>query len=144
MLNRINAASDSLYTLKELDYLIHGGRISHLSGLIASMLNIKPLIGVEKENGTYVQMGRTRTFKRALSALVDLIARQHAPGSALRVQVMHADNPEGAESLRAEIDQHFACTWLPTQAISLVLGAHTGPSLTAVAYAPLAAFADLP
>jgi DegV family protein with EDD domain len=42
----IGAASESLYTLKELKYLIHGGRISHMKGLIASLLNIKPLIGV--------------------------------------------------------------------------------------------------
>ena len=43
MLERISAASDSAYTLKELKYLIHGGRISHMKGLIASALNIKPL-----------------------------------------------------------------------------------------------------
>ena len=47
MLDSISAASDSLYTLKELKYLIHGGRIGHMKGLIASVLNIKPIIGVE-------------------------------------------------------------------------------------------------
>jgi len=144
LLERISAASDSTYTLKELKYLIHGGRISHMKGLIASALNIKPLIGVEKVNGTYVQLGQVRTFKRAVTGLVDLIAQQHAPGSALRVQALHAHNPDGAAMLRELVDQRFDCTWLPVGPLSLVLGAHTGPSMVGVAYAPLAAFADIP
>jgi DegV family protein with EDD domain len=140
MIDDISAASDSVYTLKELKYLIHGGRIGHMKGLIASILNIKPIIGVEKVGGTYVQLGQVRTFKRAMAGIVDQMAEQHAPGSALRVQVLHADNPEAADGLRQLVDERFDCTWLPTRAISLVLGAHTGPSLVAVAFAPQAVF----
>ncbi len=144
LMDRIGRASDSLYTLKELRYLIHGGRISHMKGLIASVLNIKPLIGVEKERGTYVQMGHARSFRRAVRELVHLMARRHEPESALRVQVLHSYNPEGAALLREAVDQRFDCTWLPMGCISLVLGAHTGPSMVGVAYAPLATFADMP
>jgi DegV family protein with EDD domain len=143
-IQRISDASDSIYTLKELEYLIHGGRISHMKGLIASLLNIKPLIGVEKVRGTYVQRGQVRTFQQALKGIVDLIARQYEPGSALRVQVMHGQNPEGANMLRELVDQRFKCTWLPIEVLSLVLGAHTGPTMVGVAYAPMAAFADVP
>ena len=144
LIKRINDATESIYTLSELKYLIHGGRISHMKGLIASLLNIKPLIGVEKVNGTYVQLGQARTFKRAVKGLVDLIAKQHAPGSALRVQVLYSNNPQGGEMLREQLDQRFECTWLPIGPMSLVLGAHTGPSMVGVAYAPLATFANMP
>jgi DegV family protein with EDD domain len=144
LMKRIGEASESMYTLKELKYLIRGGRISHMKGLIASVLNLKPLIGVEKVNGTYVQLGQARTFKRAVEGLVNLIADHHAPGSALRVQVLHSYNPEGAAMLRELIDQRFDCTWQPVGPMSLVLGAHTGPSMVGVAYASLAAFAEMP
>lgn len=144
LMESLGAASESMYTLKELKYLIHGGRISHMKGLIASVLNLKPLIGVEKENGTYEQLGQVRTFKGAVKGLVDLIARQHTPGSALRVQVLHSNNPEGADMLREQVDQRFDCIWLPLGHLSLVLGAHTGPSMVGVAYASLEAFAELP
>jgi len=144
LMERIGTASESMYTLKELKYLIHGGRISHMKGLIASVLNLKPLIGVEKVNGTYVQLGQARTFKRAVKGLADLIGQQHAPGSALRVQVLHSYNPEGAAMLREQVDQRFDCTWLPVSPMSLVLGAHTGPTMVGVGYAPLATFADIP
>ena len=140
LMDDISAASDSIYTLKELKYLIHGGRIGHMKGLIASVLKIKPILGVEKAGGTYVQLGQVRTFKRAMAGIVDQMANQHAPGSALRVQVLHADNPEAADTLRQLVDERFDCSWIPTRAISLVLGAHTGPSLVAVAFAPQAVF----
>ena len=143
LVESISGASDSLYTLKELKYLIHGGRISHMKGLIASLLNIKPLIGVEKEGGTYVQLGQVRSFKRATAGIVEQMVKQHGHGSALRVQVMHSNIPEGAAILHEQMDQRFDCAWLPTSAISLVLGAHTGPTLVAAAYAPQAAFNDI-
>jgi len=144
LVQQISAACDALFTLSELKYLIHGGRISHIKGLLASVLNIKPLIGVEKVYGKYVQLGQARTFERALHALVDHIAGQHAPGSALRVQILHADNPEAAGRLHELMDQRFKCSWLPLGPLSLVLGAHTGPSMVGIAFAPQAVFAGLP
>ena len=143
LLERISAASDSIYTLSELKYLIHGGRISHMKGLVASILNIKPLIGVEKEGGTYVQMGQVRTFKRAVQGLVNLMGEKHPPGSELRVQVLHSYNFEGAALLKDLIDKTYKCSWLPEGHISLVLGAHTGPSMIGAAYALQEEFADL-
>lgn len=144
LLERIRAATDTIYTLATLKYLIHGGRISHLKGLIASVLHIKPLITVEKVEGKYVQCGMERTLKRATLSLVDVIARKHAPGSAMRVQVLHGHNPEGAALLHDRLDETFACTWLPTSSIAPVLGAHTGPGLVGAAYGPQAVFADVP
>lgn len=141
---RISHATESVYTLEELKYLIHGGRISHMKGLIASILNIKPVIGVEKVKGTYVQMGQARAFKGAIDKIVALMTKQHPEGSALRVQVLFSYYPEGAEMLRERIEQVFKCTWLPVGPISLVLGAHTGPSLVGVAYAAQAVFAGMP
>jgi fatty acid-binding protein DegV len=113
-----------------------------MKGLVASILNIKPIIGVEKEGGTYVQMGQVRTFKRAVKKLVNIISDKHPPGSALRVQVLHSYNFEGAAMLKDLIDQTFECTWLPDGHISLVLGAHTGPSMIGAAYALQEEFAD--
>lgn len=144
LLARISAATDTLYTLATLKYLIHGGRISHLKGLLASVLNIKPIIGVEKEGGTYVQRGQQRTLDRAILKIADLVAEQHPPGSDLRVQVLHGDNPQGAARLQERLSQLFKCTWLPTGPIAPVLGAHTGPGLVGLVYAPEAAFAEMP
>jgi DegV family protein with EDD domain len=140
----ISDASESIYTLEELKYLIHGGRISHMKGLIASLLNIKPIIGVEKQGGTYEQKGQARTFKGAIKGLVDQMLRVQPEGTRLRAQVLYALNPEGGAMLKEQIDQHYQCDWLPMGPMSLVLGAHTGRSMVGVAYAPLSSFEELP
>ncbi len=143
MLPAITAATDTLYTLATLKYLIHGGRISHLRGLVGSLLDIKPIIGVEKQGGTYVQRASGRSLRKTILMLADLVAKQYTPSSKLRVQVMHGDNEEGALQLREKLDGMFCCTWMPVSSIAPVLGAHTGPGLVGVVYAPQAAFAGL-
>ena len=95
LITTIRDSSESIYTLKELKYLIHGGRISHMKGIIASLLNIKPVIGVNKTDGTYEQLGQERTFKRALGGLVKRMQDLHPAGKELRVQVLHSFNHEG-------------------------------------------------
>jgi len=144
MVKRIGDACESVYTLDELKYLIHGGRISHMKGVIASLIKIKPMIGVEKVNGTYIQLGMVRSFKGAILGLVNQIKKKHAPGSELRVQVLHAFNPDGASMLREQIDKVYKCNWLPMGPMSLVLGAHTGPSMVGVGFGPQAVFDEIP
>ncbi|HQE93933.1 MAG TPA: DegV family protein [Anaerolineae bacterium] len=144
LLHRIATVSDSIYTLDELKYLIHGGRISHLKGLLASTLRIRPLIGVAKDSGMYEQLGMARTMDAAIKGLIKLMTRKHAPGTPLRTQVIHALNPESANALREEADKTFQCTWLPMGTLSPVLGAHTGPSMVGIAYAALADYPVVP
>jgi len=136
LMKRIGDHADSIYTLDDLKYLIHGGRISHMKGLLASALNIKPMIGVEKVGGTYVTRGMVRTFNKAIAGLAKFMTKDHSIGSELRVQVLHARNSEGAEMLMEEVNKLFKCDWMPSGQMSLVLGAHTGPSMVGVAYAP--------
>jgi DegV family protein with EDD domain len=140
LIKRIGDHADSIYTLDDLKYLIHGGRISHMKGLLASALKIKPMIGVEKVGGTYVTHGMVRSFNKAVSGLANFISKDHPIGSELRVQVLHSRNPEGAEMLTEQVDKLFKCDWMPSGQMSLVLGAHTGPSMVGVAYAPKEVF----
>lgn len=135
-ISRIRSGTEVFYTLKELKYLIHGGRISHIKGLLGSLLNIKPLIGVEKEHGTYVQQGQSMSFSGAIKAAADLISRRFAPGTKLRLQVVHADNLSGALALKEEVSRRINGVWLPVGVLSLVLGAHVGASMIGVAAAP--------
>lgn len=144
MLQKISAASSSLFTLNDLKYLIHGGRISHMKGLIASLLHIRPIIGVSPSTGKYEQLGQARTFEKAISGLVDVVARRHQPGTPLQAQVIHALNPEGAALLMQRLSERFPCTWLPIGYMSPVLGAHTGPSMVGLGVASLADLPALP
>ncbi len=57
---------------------------------------------------------------------------------------MDLDFTEEREMLREMVDATFDCTWLPLGPMSLVLGAHTGPSMVGVAYASGSAFSEIP
>jgi len=144
LLNRISQSTQTFYTLNELKFLIHGGRISHMKGLIASLLQIKPLIGVDHEAGNYIQMGQARTFPAAMKSLVNLISSFNQNHQPLRIQIGHTRNAQAAEQLQGLLDQEFKCHWLKSGPISFVLGAHTGPSMVGVCFAPQAVFAEVP
>ncbi len=144
LLHRIGEASSTFFTLNDLRYLIHGGRISHIKGLLAQLLNIKPVIGVDKVRGIYEQRGQARTFQGAIRALVQLVADEYAEGNALRVQVVHALNPEGARQLHEAIASRLSAEFLPDAVLSVVLGAHTGPTMVGAASVPLAVWAAVP
>jgi len=133
LLTNINQRSEAMFTLPTLKYLIHGGRISHIKGLLGSLLNIKPIIGVEKVQGTYIQLGQEMTLRKSIMTIIARIVRIYSEGSYLRIQPLHAINPEGAQYLKDELSKKFRIFWETATQIAPVLGAHTGPGLVGCA-----------
>jgi len=141
LLERIRASTETIYTLKELKYLIHGGRISHIKGLLASVLDIKPIIGVDtKGDGKYVQMGQARTISGAIQSLAEIMEKQLSSAGPFRGQAVYALDPKSTDDLQKAITDRLACYWLPARRLSLVLGAHTGPTLIGAVLAPRTVF----
>lgn len=142
-LQKMQTRTQGLFTLGTLKYLVHGGRISHLKGLIASMLNIKPIIGPEKEHGIYATFGQEVTWKRALNRLPEIAASLFPGSQSLRVQLLHGQNLEGVEQLRQTMSAKFKCQFDPVDVVAPVLGAHTGSSLVGMAVGDPEVFAGL-
>jgi DegV family protein with EDD domain len=144
LLEKIGQSSEGIYTLDTLRYLIHGGRISHMKGLLASVLQIKPVIGVDKEHGKYYTLGQERTIKRALQKITDVVAGWYPEGTPLRVQLLHGNNPEALATLRELMLNRFECHWTPTATVGPILGAHTGKGLVGMSVGPFNIFKDVP
>lgn len=144
LMAQVREQSEIIYTLPNLSYLIHGGRISHLKGLLASLLGIKPLIRVNKLDGKYEDVDKARTFKRAIEAIPTYVNRKFKEGTHLRAQIGHAGAPDAAQQLREAMEKLFECDWLPNCSISPVLGAHTGRGLVGVVFAPVKTMPTLP
>ena len=143
LLERIGEQARGIFTLSNLKYLIHGGRISHLKGLVASLLNIKPIIGVERSTGKYESYAQEITLNRAITRMVDLMAEHYGEGSRVRVQLLHGLNPEAITLLRNAIERVFNAVFLPTLPVAPVLGAHTGPSLVGMSIGQMDLFEGL-
>lgn len=140
---RVRQAAETVYTLETLHYLMLGGRIGRVKGTVGSLLNIKPLITVEQEQGTYVQVGSGRGLKKAVRNLVEYVARHVGEGAEIHCQVAHAQAPDLAERLKSLVERRFQVCWVPMCEISPVLGTHTGPGLVGLAFAPSAALAGI-
>ncbi len=134
---------NGMFTLSEMRYLIHGGRISHISGLVASLLNIKPIIGVDKQNGKYYQVGKFISINRALQGMLNQIEQWYGAKTRLRVQLLHGNNLEAVEQLRQKLSAAFDCVFDPVLPIAPVLGAHTGPTMVGLSVGPESLFADI-
>ncbi len=142
LMEKVRRMTTGFFTLDTLKYLIHGGRISHLKGLLASLLNIRPVISVSKEDGRYVTMAQERTFRRAIQRMAQEVIKMYPQSKKLRLQLIHAHNPTGIEMLREAMENLVQCEWLPPVTVGPILGAHTGSTLVGICAAP-AELADL-
>jgi DegV family protein with EDD domain len=139
----IRSKTDGFFTLGDLKYLVHGGRISHLKGLLGSLLGIKPIIAVDEETGKYADVAKDRTLRRAIQTMADHVARKYGTGGTVRIQLLHGFNPEGLEMLKEELTRRLDCVFDPTTPIAPVLGAHTGPSMVGLAVGLQEVFAPI-
>lgn len=115
------------YAVDTLKYLIKGGRIGKVSGTIGEILNIKPIISINKE-GAYYTYAKAKGKKKATSKLVD-IAREALAISPCKVWVMHGGAYEEVKSFSDTIAGLQNITRLSFGEISPVAGVHTGPGL---------------
>ncbi len=131
-MRKIQDATSTFFTLPDLKYLIAGGRISHLRGLLASLLGIKPVIEVSKVDGKYYDKVKKRSFQQAIDGITELVKKVHPAGTELVAQIVTAANPAGAEQLKTSMEKVFKCHWEPTVTLGTALGAHTGRGLVGI------------
>ncbi len=132
VLSRLRENVRFFFTLDTLKYLIHGGRIGHIKGLMASLLNIRPIITVSPE-GKYAETGKFVSFRRALQGLVPTVRGLFDQARELRVHVVHGDNPNAVSTLMSHLAENFHCRFDPILRGDVVMGAHTGESIVGMA-----------
>jgi DegV family protein with EDD domain len=133
---RLEARRDQINVfimLKDLRYARMSGRVGALRETLASLLNVKPIIGVE--DGALVPLDRVRGQKKGFERMLTLAAA--AVGDApVRVGMTHAIAPTEAESLLAAVQTRLNCgdTFMTDLALSLAV--HFGPGTVGFATYP--------
>lgn len=118
-----------LALLDTLRYLEMGGRLSRAQAMIGTMLDLKPLLLVADREITPVD--RVRTRKRAMTRMVEFFKREEPVE---HVAVMHAQAPEDAERIAAELRAESPSREVTVGQIGCVLGTHTGPRALGIVY----------
>jgi DegV family protein with EDD domain len=119
-----------LALLDTLRYIEMGGRVSRAQAMIGTMLDLKPLLLVA--GGEQVKaVDRVRTRSRAIPRMIEFLKAdlpvEHAA-------VMHAQAPEEAERIAADLRRELPDLELPIGQIGSVLGTHTGPKALGLVY----------
>lgn len=136
-LEQIRQKTEVVYTLETLEYLARGGRIGRVQALLGSVLKIKPVIHVDKADGKYSTIGKSRTIPGALETITDHLHQIYGE-NALWVSVMHGRYEDGARKLAESIQARLNVGKLEILRISPVLGVHTGPGIVGAAVVPMA------
>jgi DegV family protein with EDD domain len=128
--------STMIMTADTLKYLHMGGRIGHAQHLVGSLLNIKPLIGME--DGAIVGLGAARTRTRAYARIIEMMCQRLGTHTRIKVALTHVAAEEQAARLREMVAAQFECVETITTWLSPALGVHSGPSTVGLHFYPVA------
>ena len=90
---------NTYFVLENLDTLRKNGRLTGIKSLVASALNIKPVMG-STPAGTICQLGQARGIKRALDKMTDHIVQNAESPEEKVLGIAHCNCPERAEKVR--------------------------------------------
>lgn len=135
--------TEVIFTLETLDYLARGGRIGRVQALAGSLLQIKPIIHVDLNDGKYTTVGRARTIAQSLTAMATSLAERYGKTEPVWVSIVHGQLAEKADQFGKLLSQHLNVAKLETVRLSPVLGVHTGPGLVGAGVVPMRLFDGL-
>lgn len=126
-----------IQTADTLKYLYMGGRIGRAQRLVGTLLNIKPLIGME--DGEIVVLGVARSRHRAYQMMADLLEAAVGKMGKIKVAYVHAGAREEAERLKAMVEARLTCVESFIAELSPALAVHSGPGTAGLCYYPVEA-----
>jgi len=116
-----------LFTPHTLEYLRRGGRIGGASALIGGLLQIRPILTVER--GETQTFSRVRTQTRALADMTRKLADDRAAFGLRDVCVHYISDAPTAEEYAREQIEPLAGEPVRVVPVSPVVGLHVGPAV---------------
>ena len=135
-MRKVHAETDLFFTLGTLVYLQRGGRIGRVMATLGTMLDLKPIITVDKAVGAYATVARARTWKRAIESLAQQVTAPFGEGTPLRVGLVHGLNLPDAEAVLARVRERHPIVWSGFAPVGPALAVHVGSVAVGVAVAP--------
>jgi DegV family protein with EDD domain len=133
---RVRSVIDKLsiiINIPSLKYLVRGGRVSKSKGLIATLLNIKPML-------TFNEEGKISEFSKAfgnmgmLRKTIKIIRQKTQNLNNIRVGIVHANAIGKAQWMAQKISQIPNIHSIIIHDVAPVLGVHAGPGTVGVAF----------
>jgi len=125
------------FCVSTLEYLMKGGRIGLVAGVLGTMLDLKPVIACN-EDGIYYTVAKARGRKKSLRLALEKAVEAAEGATRYNITVMHGAAKEEADELLAELkarlpDYGYAIEGQITPALVV----HTGPGLIGIGVQPV-------
>lgn len=127
---RLRDDSTLYFLVDSLEYLHKGGRIGRASALIGSILNIKPILSLEKEGSVYA-VDKVRGTKKAMGRISEMLKDSYG-SDPVSLTIFKTDGEAAAEELGERVKADLNVQVVAYATVGPVIGAHTGPGTSAV------------
>jgi DegV family protein with EDD domain len=123
-----------IQTADTLKYLYMGGRIGKAKHLVGTLLNIKPLIGMD--DGVIVPLGTARSRGQAYQMMVDKIEETVGKGK-IKIAYVHAGARQEVDRIKQMVETRLNAVESLIAELSPALAVHTGPGTAGLCYTPV-------
>lgn len=122
-----------VFTVSTLKYLIKGGRLSKFKGTAGELLDMKPVLIVDKDGN--LQVSRTvRGRKKSLKALVEYVQEHIADPSPSVMGICHGEDPDSLSYTKELLLDAVHPSELVESVIGCAIGAHTGRGIVGIVF----------
>jgi DegV family protein with EDD domain len=131
---KMHERCDLLFMVDTFEYLVRGGRIGRASGIVGSLLQIKPILMVR--NGRTDLYHKERTHRRALEHIKQRV-HDFYPGQGDDygfLHVIHGGAPDAAQKLAGELETEMGVQQVPVIDLPPAVITHGGPGLLGVVF----------
>jgi hypothetical protein len=122
-----------LVSVKDLKYMVRGGRVNRLEGFLARLLNFKPIISLDAEGDSELH-GRPLLRKTNFNQILEMIQNPHNGSRVKKYAIGHVHAPEDADKLAELIESETGLEPEYKMDISPLIGAHAGIGAVSASY----------
>ncbi|MDD3278390.1 MAG: DegV family protein [Lachnospiraceae bacterium] len=135
-LEAIKSTGRIFFTVGNMEYLKHGGRIGQLTALAGSVLGIRPIITLKEGEifSSGISRSRKKSMQKSLDLLLDYIKASKEPVDHFSITIGFGYDYEEALGFRElaveqlkKLDDTFTEEKLPIRQIGATISVHTGP-----------------
>lgn len=120
-----------VFTVTDLQYLYRGGRLNKGTAIIGNMLNINPLLEVNK-SGELHQIDKVRGEKKLVKKMVDYLEEHGDKMGSQPIGISHGDNPELVAMFVKIAGKRFNTDNFKIVPLGPTVLTHSGPGTMAV------------
>lgn len=130
IIERVKQRTAVFVAVPTLKYLARSGKVSRVQAMVASLLTIKPILGVK--DGLVQTVDKKRSYGQALQRMISLV-EERFPTEKLTVAVLHSNAREKAEEFKQNVEERLRCAQVFIAEMGASLAVHGGQGMLGIA-----------